>query len=470
MLLLLVVSEELTQYRLVPKEIVRKVLHMLIGFEYLVLYHFFGASWQIVVIPATFVVFNTLLFRFKWFETMDRGKGEHAGVIYYAVSITALSFVTACLPQFLYPFGVGVFCLSFGDCAAALMGRYLRPRIRIMGDKTLWGMVGCYVFSFAAQLLLAWILRFSIDWGAVAVLSAVACLCEVSIGKGLDNIAVPVWCALFAYGFYFQPHLLPLFALVFAGYLLFAVTYTAKAFTLPAAILAGLMLIAVGDLGGWGAFTLILSSYAVVFVIDKICGVINTKRTGERRFHRARSVAQIWQNGLPAFACLVLFYFSPYPAFILGFGVAVGESMVDSIASAVGSLSTKPPVDIISHRKVYPTKSGGITLLGTLGGCIASLLVPLIVGAFGGYDWTLILVFVWQIGGMLLDSVLGSLLQVRYRCAVCSEIVDSPIHCGRPGERIGGISWMTNGNVNLFTNSITTASLVGLLLVVALIN
>ncbi|MBO4534379.1 MAG: hypothetical protein J5755_00400, partial [Clostridia bacterium] len=178
MIVLLAVSELLTRFTRIPKEIIRKILHLLIGFEYLVLYHFFGASWQIVVIPATFVVLNTLSYRLRFLKSIVRDQGEHAGIIYYAVSITALSVVCACIPEFLYPFGVGVFCLSFGDCAAALAGKYLRPRIRLLGNKTLWGFVFCFVFSFLSQLLLAWITQHPLALGNMLLIALICAGCE----------------------------------------------------------------------------------------------------------------------------------------------------------------------------------------------------------------------------------------------------------------------------------------------------
>jgi uncharacterized membrane protein len=50
---------------------------------------------------------------------------------------------------------------------------------------------------------------------------------------------------------------------------------------------------------------------------------------------------------------------------------------------------------------------------------------------------------------MLLDSVVGSLWQGRFRCSVCDRLTERQVHrCGTAAERIGGLAWLTNDGVN----------------------
>ena len=54
--------------------------------------------------------------------------------------------------------------------------------------------------------------------------------------------------------------------------------------------------------------------------------------------------------------------------------------------------------------------------------------------------------------GCLFDSVLGSLIQVKYRCPVCGALTERESHCGIPGKVERGWRWVNNDTVNLLSN------------------
>ena len=64
--------------------------------------------------------------------------------------------------------------------------------------------------------------------------------------------------------------------------------------------------------------------------------------------------------------------------------------------------------------------------------------------------------------GALLDSVLGSQLQAKYRCPVCGELTEKKTHCGAEGKLEKGLGFMTNDTVNFLNN--LSAALIALLL------
>ena len=51
--------------------------------------------------------------------------------------------------------------------------------------------------------------------------------------------------------------------------------------------------------------------------------------------------------------------------------------------------------------------------------------------------------------GGVFDSFLGSLVQVKYRCVVCGELIEREEHCGTPTVHHSGIKVMSNDLVNL---------------------
>jgi uncharacterized membrane protein len=57
-------------------------------------------------------------------------------------------------------------------------------------------------------------------------------------------------------------------------------------------------------------------------------------------------------------------------------------------------------------------------------------------------------VIVGGLAGTLVDSLLGAIVQVRYRCTSCGKVTERSVHCGSPAVHAGGASWITNDVVN----------------------
>ena len=53
----------------------------------------------------------------------------------------------------------------------------------------------------------------------------------------------------------------------------------------------------------------------------------------------------------------------------------------------------------------------------------------------------------------MFDSVLGSLVQVKYRCAVCGMVTERETHCGEKTLCVRGARWVSNDAVNLMSNA-----------------
>ena len=108
-------------------EISRKVIHFFIGFVWLILHKYHAGTWHFLVVPISFVVINYASYKLKIFKMFEReDEKNHYGTIFYAVAMTVMSAVSLVFPQTLLPYGLAVFCLSFGDAAAALCGKYIR--------------------------------------------------------------------------------------------------------------------------------------------------------------------------------------------------------------------------------------------------------------------------------------------------------------------------------------------------------
>ena len=449
--MLIGIAELLSRRTAINREVMRKILHCLIGLEWLVLYYCFAGSWQIVIIPTSFIVVNVASYRFKLFHSIERTQDNHLGTVFYALAMTAMSIAVVFNPNFMLPFGISVACLSFGDAAAALMGQYLRPKVAVF-RKSLWGVIGCLLFAFAAQIALFALLGQPFNFTYFLAIAVVAALSEVISNKGTDNLFVCLWCFLWSYALFFNPPAIQNVLMCFMGFMLAGVCINTRSFTVVASVVAGAMLAAVGILGGWFPFLYIISAYAVIYLAEHYIKQAKYKET--------RKVVQILANGVCAMAMVVAYYFTRYQYLLIAYAVAIAESLSDSFAGVVGTAYAKRVYDLVSHKPVDKGLSGGVSLEGTLAGLAVSALTAVVCGFVFGWNWYLCVVAFFPFLGMLLDSLLGATVQYKKLCVVCGAVCECTSHCSRPTERHSGFAIFSNGMVNLITNMLTTGATV----------
>jgi uncharacterized protein (TIGR00297 family) len=205
----------------------------------------------------------------------------------------------------------------------------------------------------------------------------------------------------------------------------------------PSAALAAWV---VGTLVGGGGGVPGLVALGTFFITGSLLSPRGARTTPRR-------AAQVLANGWTALVGAVLIRLSPSVGWaLLGGGLAAAQA--DTWATEIGRHARRPPRLIVSGRPVAPGDSGGVTILGTLGGALGAAVVALLTqlaGAAAPHPWW---VATAGFGGMLVDSVLGATLQARCRCRACDRIVESVSHCGEAGAVVGGYRWMTNDVVN----------------------
>lgn len=137
------------------------------------------------------------------------------------------------------------------------------------------------------------------------------------------------------------------------------------------------------------------------------------------------------------------------PLFLFAFVGAVSAAAADTWSSEIGRRSPAAPRLITTWQRVTPGVSGGVTALGTLGGVAGA-------AAIGLAAWLLrlqpvngvLVVLVAGVGGMLVDSLFGALLQARWQCPTCGAVAETPTPCHGPVTLLRGLRWMTNDTVN----------------------
>lgn len=171
----------------------RKIIHILLSFTWLFLYYLFWPSWQIIVVPITFILVNCLSYKFKIFKMIERESGEenHKGTIYFAIAISVLMGLALLFPSTIMHTGIAVFCLCFGDGFAALFGTMFKNRIMLRKNKSMQGTIACFLGTIVGLTIFSLSTGYAIPWYGYLALASATCLLEL-IERGLDNFSITV--------------------------------------------------------------------------------------------------------------------------------------------------------------------------------------------------------------------------------------------------------------------------------------
>jgi uncharacterized membrane protein len=123
--------------------------------------------------------------------------------------------------------------------------------------------------------------------------------------------------------------------------------------------------------------------------------------------------------------------------------------MSDSVSSDLGIYFKGKTYDIISFKKMATGLSGGISMEGSLAGLLASILLAM-MGAFIYSIVPVMIIWIAMAGfsGMLIDSIIGSLFQVKYKL-MNGNLTEKAM----PSAKIAsGYDWCDNDMVNLLSN------------------
>ncbi len=426
----------------------RKVIHTMLFMVWVFIDLFFRNTVHQIVIPVIFLVLNTLSYKFKIYKSVEREENNHLGTIYFAIAITVVMTLARFFPALYYPSGAAAFCLTFGDGFAALMG-YNFPSRKLRGGKSVLGFLSCFgasVLCLAVFRLLYW-QELSIP--AILILAAFAAISEL-VGKGLDNFTVTfcVFALSALMAFFPEPRLLWGLGLAAA---VFFLVYLTGAITYAGSLLAMGIVFCFCFFGGGVGIGFLLSCYLAIFAI----GYLRKKRrpAGAGQEKHSRGFVQILINGGLGTLFVILSGVLEDRGLLLAAMVSIGGNFIDSVSSDVGTLSRKQPYDPIRRTHIPSGLSGGMTVLGTGSALAGSVLIGVFCSVFLKLTlpWSLAvsaLVFLQT----LVDTALGSWIQVKYRCPQCGALTERPSHCGIATEHHSGLPFINNNAVNLISS------------------
>lgn len=438
----------------VPKKYTRKFVHILVGFEWVILYHFFGASVHFFAVCVLFTLLLFIDYKAKLLPAMSSDGDNAPGTVYYALAMTILSFASLFAGEIILPFGIAVFCTSLGDGFAGVVGQAVRAHNpKIYGSKSLFGTVTNFAVCLIATATFSAIFNYPLEiWHCLAI-AIFATEIELFVSRGLDNLILTISVAALAYFFVYIPGTSDYILPILLTPLIIALSYTKRALTIGGIILAVVMDLFVSiSLKNFG-FAVLTAFFAGSVVIDKIKK--RRKNTEQNKDYdiekrgECRDVVQVFANGAVALVAAICYLITQNRLFIVAFVSSLAEAFADTTASGVGIFSKKT-YDLFRGKRCDRGISGGVSLIGTFSSLIASFLIALVAFAFSKITVTeLLIITAAGFFGCLFDSMLGSLVQVKYKCGVCGKITEREEHCGVRAQRYRGLLFIDNDVVNL---------------------
>lgn len=437
------------------KFITRKLVHILVGFEWIILYRFFGGGIHFLLLCLLFLGVLTLSHKKRLLPMIESESDNSPGTVYYALAMSIMAMVTLALPDMIIPFGIGVFCTSLGDGFAGLIGQLLTcpKNPKIFGNKTLCGSLLNFIICLLVIILFNLGSDLGMTWWQVILTSLFATFLELVTGRGLDNITVTLGAAFLSYMFVnfnnIDRYVLP----ILLTPVIISLAERKGLLTKRGIICAFAVDLAVSIAFGNYGFALLVIFLLGGAATDKVKK--HHKNSGRSENGQApegeerRGWRQVLANSFIAVICALLYAFEQNNLFVIAFTASLAEALSDTAASGIGALSERA-YDPFRLRPCRAGISGGMSVIGTVASLIAAVLVGIFAIAFGGLSFieggvVVISAFL----GAFFDSLLGSLLQIKYKCRLCGEITECPRHCGEKTLRHSGISFVDNNVVNL---------------------
>lgn len=441
-LLALLCIEFMVKNKLLSKLLGRKLLHFTAICTCAFSIHRFQNRLLLAYIFLLFFFILLWVIRKGWMQVNEY---KTYGIALFPLAFSILLFIPAFnIAIIVY----AVLILGISDALAGICGEYFgRQKIVFLFENKSWaGFIAFYISALAVSLF------YFNDFTRhgflfCVVLALLPAITELFSYRGSDNLTVPLFTAVWALLILkLTPHQLQsLFFMMalFAALSLFA--FYKKWLTVSGAVAACWMALLLYSAGGLEAF--------ITPGIFLISGSLLSKLNNPQKEKDGRNALQVFANGITGIVFIILYAATQQNVYLITSLISFCISMADSTSSELGVYFKGATYDILSFKKMPCGVSGGISWQGTLAGLGGAAVLSF--AAAYAYHFSLpvfLLIAVAGFTGMLADSVLGSLLQIKYTTA--SGLLSDDAEAG--AKKIKGLAWCSNDMVNILSNIIIT--------------
>lgn len=431
-------------------EISRNIVHICAGLGWIIYRLFFPATIHPVVISSSFVLLTVITTKLK-VSFVERESGS-LGTIFFTLSMLIMSILGYKSPMLFDIFGIAIICLSCGDAAANIIGSRYGTK-RIYKKKTIQGMVACFAASMLAMIMLKYLFNIELSIPAICLLAVLCSVTELFAGD-YDNIAIPAVIYMTAYITLTNTYIQTLLLSLVIGAFMFGFAMKLRLLSISASYMLFFLIFVLSYFGGIKSFIALMLVFCVIIVVEKLLH----KKTDSifksmNKEYGTRNERQLMANCLFAVIAVVVYGATKNEIFIVVFLAAIAETVGDSVASDIGVLSKREPIDICTFKKVSKGVSGGISILGSMASLLVCMYAGLIYSCIYKMDWYCFFVIsISSLLGIVLDSILGSKIQIQYKCGVCEKITEKECHCKSPTTPVKGYKFFDNTRINLVCN------------------
>ncbi len=463
LLLLVLFAEGLQRFRGWSAEATRKLVHVCTALYVVLSPWLFTQEVWIYVLGGTFVLLNAWALRKGLFRGMHGVERFSIGTVTFPLAlILLLPFCWTWVPERIFALQLAFLVMGLSDPLASLVGqRWGRHPFRV--SSAFKSVEGSIAFFLSALLLvflggkalesLGMIALSGVSWGLLSLIAAVvATLAEVVGVRGWDNLLVAVLlAAVLVFGYEHPQRLAALGEGVLLAVLVGLVAWRLHFLDVSGALAATLLGTFVFGVGGWPWALPVLAFFVLSSILSKLgkkrkAGIHMMVTRGSRR-----DMIQVWANGGIPLLYMLLAIFLPRPIWYWGYVGALAAATADTWATEIGTWVGGSTRHLITWKEVPPGVSGGLSLAGSVGGLLGAGVIGLTVWlpGYAGNGTSLLAVVGGGVTGMLVDSLLGATLQVRYRDPRTGRLTEHASSSAGDHERVGGLHWLNNDGVNV---------------------
>lgn len=430
------------------KEFSRKFIHIMVG-NWVFLYPMFTSLSGLMFTPIVFVIVNYISDKHKLISSMERDNTESKGTVFYAISLSVLSFFTyqLNLPILLYG---GMLILAYGDGLAAVFGtKYKSKLLSTKNNKSLIGSLVVLIVSLLISLSL-FNIYYDLNIYTIIVsviISVFALLLEMVGSKGYDNLNLPLGVASYIYLSLISDSSLNFILINTLLILILIIAYSKSAIDLEGALLAFIIGLAIYTFGNIYILSSLLGFFIIGSAISKITNEVKSKAEKSQDEVGSRSWVQVYSNSLPALILVWIYYITKDTKFMYLAFITFASAYSDTFSSELGMLFDSKVINILSFKEVNTGVSGGVTLLGLLFGLLGSFIASLFAVPYLG-DSSILIITLLGFSGTIIDSILGSSIQRTY----LSD--DGNLQDKVSDNLVKGFSFVDNSLVNFLSISL----------------
>ncbi len=460
-------SEGARKYFQWQPEFSRKLVHVLVGVLLSFAPFILNAAWPALALGILFVGINYFALKNNSFKGMHTTERLTYGTVYFPLAFVFLVWIYWDRNPAI--FLTSMLILTFADTIAAVAGeQFTYPKY-----FTLWSdrksLPGSIAFFFTALIIVFFLFPYFTSLEAeqiflplqsrilLAVITAfIATLAEATSRQGSDNLSLTL---AGAFALDLTLHSLTTGTLSsYLGWILFSawlgyVAYKWRLLNAGGAVGAFILGVFMFGMGGWPFMVPLIAFFLGSNLLSKVAERHHSTQYRINAKGSNRDIVQVYANGGIALIITLIWFLTGdewlYPIFIASLAAATA----DTWETEFGSFAKYLPRHILSFKPVQPGFSGGITLIGTLGGALGASVIAWLGFLFKPESLPpLAWLYVAALAGFLasiVDSLLGATVQAKFACTICGKETEKHTHCGSPALLISGFRKMDNDWVNV---------------------